>query len=160
AQGDFPNRSIRLLVGFPPGGSTDVLARTLAHEARSTLGQDVLIINKPGASGALAVLEVVGATPDGYTIGITPRPAMTLAFQFQNTRAGLLESTQALLLVGRQRVGIAVEKSSPLSSLKGLIAAARADPGKTSIGIPGAGTSVDLLTRAVLLHEKVEPSVV
>ncbi len=72
AQTDFPARPIRLVVGFPPGGSTDVLARTLAHESGTLLGGEVFVVNKPGATGSIAANEVAAANPDGYTIGITP----------------------------------------------------------------------------------------
>src|SRR5262245_44375262 len=109
AQSDYPSRPIRLMVGFPPGGSTDVLARTLAQEARKALGQEIIVINKPGATGALAVTDVVTAAPDGYTVGITPGSAFTLAQEFQNIRADLLENSDALLTVGRQRIGVAVK---------------------------------------------------
>ena len=64
AQSDYPNHPIRILVGFPPGGSTDVLSRTLAQEARQALGQDVVIINKPGATGAIAAIEVANSPAD------------------------------------------------------------------------------------------------
>ena len=77
AQSDYPNHPLRLLVGFPPGGSTDVLSRTLAQEARKALGQEIVVINKPGASGALSVIEVVGSPADGYTIGVTPSSTVT-----------------------------------------------------------------------------------
>lgn len=159
AQGDYPSRSIRLLVGFPPGGSTDVLARTLAQEVRTSLGE-VVIINKPGAAGTLMIQEVIAAPADGYTIAITPSTATTLAHQFQNIRPDMLESTEALLMVGRQRVGMATSKDSQIKTLKDFVAAARAAPGKLSVGIPGAGTSVDLMVRAVLAHEKVDANVV
>jgi tripartite-type tricarboxylate transporter receptor subunit TctC len=160
AQADFPVRPVRLMVGFPPGGSTDVLARTLAHESRKLLGQEVLVINKPGATGSIAANEVAAAAPDGYTIGITPSTTLTLAHLFQNIRPDLLESTSALLLVGRQRIGIATKGDSPFRSLKELIAYARDNPGKVSIGVPGTGTMVDLLTRAVLQQDKVDVNVV
>lgn len=159
AQADYPNRPIRLLVGFPPGGSTDVLARTLAQEVRGSLGE-VVIINKPGAAGTVMIQEVIAAPADGYTIAITPSTAMTLAHQFQNIRPDLLEATDALLMVGRQRVGMATSKDSPLKTMKDFVAAARAAPGKLSVGIPGAGTSVDLMVRAILAHEKIEANVV
>ncbi len=84
AQSDYPNKQIRLMVGFPPGGSTDVLSRTLAQEARKALGQEIIVINKPGATGALAVTDVATSPADGYTIGVTPSSAMTLAHEFQN----------------------------------------------------------------------------
>lgn len=159
AQGEFPNRAIRLMVGFPPGGSTDVLARTLAQEVRATLGE-VVILNKSGAAGTVMITDLIASAPDGYTIAITPSTALTLAHQFQNIRPDMLEATSALLLVGRQRVGMATSKDSPHKTLKDFFAAARANPGKLSIGIPGAGTSVDLMARALLAREKAEANIV
>lgn len=155
----FPSKPIRLMVGFPPGGSTDVLARTLAQEARAALGE-VIVINKPGAAGTVAISELISATPDGTTIAITPSTAMTLAHQFQNIRPDMLESTEALIMVGRQRVGMATSKDSPHKTLKDFMAAALANPGKLSLGIPGAGTSVDLMLRALLAHEKADANIV
>lgn len=160
AQSDFPNRLIRLLVGFPPGGSTDVLGRALAFESRKSLGQEVLVVNKPGASGVIAVNEVAAAGPDGYTIGISPSTAFTLAHHFMDIRPDLLEATTALLMVGRQRIGMVVKGDSPHKTLKDLVEFARKNPGKASVGIPGTGTSVELFTRAVLLHDNVNVVVV
>lgn len=159
AQTAFPSKPIRLLVGFPPGGSTDVLARTLANEVRASLGE-VLIINKPGATGSLATIEVAGATADGHTVGITPSTTTTLSHVFQNIRPDLLESTSGLLMVGRQRIGMTVGKASPNKTLKDLIATIKREPGKHSIGIPGAGTLVDVVTRAILIKEKAEANIV
>jgi tripartite-type tricarboxylate transporter receptor subunit TctC len=160
AQGDFPTRPIRLLVGFPPGGSTDVLARTLAQESRKAFGQDVIVINKPGASGALAALDVVASPADGYTIGISPSSTFTLAYHFQNIRPDLLENTSALTVAGRQRIGIAIKSDSPIRTLPDLIEAARKEPGKVSVGIPGTGTMVELISRAVFQQAKVDVNIV
>jgi len=160
AQTDFPAQPIRLVVGFAPGGSTDVLARTLAHESRKLLGHDVIVINKPGATGSIAANEVAAANPDGYTIGLTPSTTLTLAHVFQNIRPDLLESTSALLMVGRQRIGIATKGDSQFRTLKEFIDYARNNPGKLSIGVPGTGTMVDLLARAVIQQDKVDVNVV
>src|SRR5438045_804464 len=86
AQSDFPTHPIRLLVGFAPGGSTDVLARALAQDARASLGQEIVVVNRPGASGAIAINEAIAAAPDGYTLGIGPTSAFTLAFHFTDIR--------------------------------------------------------------------------
>ena len=158
AQGDA--RPIRLLVGFPPGGSTDILARTIAQDARRALGQEIVIVNKPGASGALAATEVATAPPDGLTIGLSPSSSLTLAPHFQNVRVDLLESTDALIVAGRQRIGLVTRSDSRVRSLADLIAAARGAPGKVSIGTPGVGAIVDLLIRALFQQAGVEVSVV
>lgn len=160
AQSDFPSRQIRVMVGFPAGGSTDILARTLAQEARRALGQELIVINKPGATGALAVIDVVGSPADGYTIGVTPSAPLTLAHEFQNIPGDLLEKSDALLTVGRQRIGIAVKAESDIKTFKDFIDRARREPGKVSLGVPGAGTLTDVLSRAVFKEAGVEVNIV
>ncbi|OGA27418.1 MAG: hypothetical protein A3I01_11115 [Betaproteobacteria bacterium RIFCSPLOWO2_02_FULL_65_24] len=160
AQADFPSKTIRLLVGFPPGGSTDVLARALAQEGRKQLGQEIVVVNRPGASGVIAINEVVAASGEGYTIGVTPSTALTLAHHFMNIRPDLLEATTALMLVARQRIGIVTQGASQQRTLKEFVEHARKNPGKVSVGIPGLGTKVELITRAIALYEKVDLNVV
>jgi len=160
AQSDFPNHPLKLLVGFPPGGATDVLARALAQEARVPLGQDIIVMNKPGANGSIAINEVAGAKPDGYTIGLAPTSAFTLAFHFTNIRPDLLEITEALMMAGRQRVGMVVKGDSPHKTLKDLVEFARKNPGKVSIGVSGVGSSVDVFTRTILQRAKIDAIIV
>ncbi|OGA45678.1 MAG: hypothetical protein A3G25_03920 [Betaproteobacteria bacterium RIFCSPLOWO2_12_FULL_63_13] len=160
AQGGFPSRPIRFFVGFPPGGATDVLARALAQEARVPLKQEIIVVNKAGASGAIAVSEVATSKPDGYTIGLSPSSAFTLGFHFMKIRPDLLDITDHLLMAARQRVGMTVRGDSPYKTLKALIEYASKNPGKVSVGVPGLGTSVDVLTRAILNHAKVDAIVV
>ncbi len=160
AQTDFPAKSIRLFVGFPPGGSTDLLARILAQESRARLGQDVVVVNRPGVTGSLAVNEVIASPADGYTIGISPSSTLTLSHMFQNIRPDLLENTGALLMVGRQRVGIAAKSDSEIRTFRQFVDAARKAPGKLSVGIPGTGTLSELIIRAVFLQEKIDVTLV
>ena len=157
---EFPSKPIRLLVGFPPGGSTDVLARVLAQEGRKSLGQEIVVINRPGASGVIAINEVAAANADGYTVSVSPSSAFTLAHHFMEIRPDLLEATTALMLVGRQRIGILTNSDSPQRTLKDFVENARKNPGKVSVGIPGLGTKVELITRALALYEKIEVNVV
>lgn len=102
AQSEYPNRPVKMLVGFPPGGATDVLARALAQEARVPLGQELIVVNKAGANGAIAISEVAAAKPDGYTIGLAPTSAFTLAFHFMDIRPDLLDITDPLMMAARQ----------------------------------------------------------
>jgi len=71
SQADFPNRTIRIVVPFPPGGPTDVATRLLAQEMQATLGQPVIVENRPGAAGSLGINSVAKSPPDGYTLGIS-----------------------------------------------------------------------------------------
>ena len=160
AQSDFPNRGIRIMVGFPPGGSTDVLARMLAAEGGKRLGQEILVVNKPGVTGALAVNDVVASPADGYMLGITPSTVLTLTHLYQNIRPDLLENSSALLMVGRQRVGIAAKADNEIRTFRQLVETARKAPGKLSVGIPGTGTLTELITRAVFQQEKLDITIV
>ena len=69
---DYPNRPIKVVVGFPPGGGTDVAARIVAQEMSKSLGQSLLVENKPGAAGTLGAAEAARSAPDGYTLLVTP----------------------------------------------------------------------------------------
>src|SRR5262245_45853279 len=69
---DYPNRPVRVIVGFPPGGGTDVAARVVTQEMGKSLGQSFLIENKPGAAGSLGAAEAARSAPDGYTLLVTP----------------------------------------------------------------------------------------
>lgn len=160
AQSDFPNRQIRLLVGFPAGGSTDVLSRVIAQEAGKTLGREIIIVNKAGAAGSVAINELITTPADGYTVATTPSSTLTIAPFFINVAPDQLEKTDALLMIGRQRAGIMINAESPIRSLKDFIAQARANPGKLSIGYIGPGTMGGIILRGLLAHEKLEVNLV
>lgn len=151
---------IKLLVGFPPGGSTDVLARVIAQEAGKRLGRDIIVLNKPGASGAVAANEVASSPPDGLTLGITPSATMTLSHVFQGIKPDLLERTEPLLQVGFQSIGFVVKTDSPFKTYGDFVKAAKAEPTKIAIGMPGAGTTTDMLLRAAFQQDGLEVNIV
>lgn len=74
---DYPSRQINLVIPFPPGGNTDLMARALQPELAKALGQPVVAINKGGAGGTIGNIEVASARPDGYTVGLTPNNPLT-----------------------------------------------------------------------------------
>jgi tripartite-type tricarboxylate transporter receptor subunit TctC len=160
AQSDFPNRPIRILVGFPAGGSTDVLSRVIAQEASKTLGRELIVVNKAGAAGSAAINELITSPADGYTVATTPSSTLTIASYFINVAPDQLEKTDALLMVGRQRAGIMIAADSPIKDFREFVAQARANPGKLSIGYIGPGTMGGIITRAVLAHEKLDVNLV
>src|SRR5262245_48751092 len=73
----FPARAINMIVPFPPGGNTDIMARALQHELSKALGQTVVVVNKGGAAGTLGIIELTKAAPDGYTLALTPNNPLT-----------------------------------------------------------------------------------
>lgn len=160
AQTDFPSKPIQVIVGFPAGGNVDVLARVLAQEVKKLLGWEVIVVNKPGASGTLAATNVAAAQSDGYTLGVTTNSPFTLAHFLQDVPADLLERTTALMAMGDQRPMLFVRGDSSFRTVKDLIEQARRNPGKVSIGTPGAGTTTHLVVQAIVLQEKVDVTVV
>jgi tripartite-type tricarboxylate transporter receptor subunit TctC len=140
----YPTRPVRLLVGFPPGGGSDVGARIIANRLSEVWGQLVIVENKPGAGGHLAIEIAAHATPDGYTMiwvgGAIPLYGLMIKSINYDPEADLRPVT----LVGTYPNILAVPNPSPWRSVADLIAAAKANPGIVTFSSPGVGTSPHL----------------
>lgn len=141
AQQAWPTaKPIRIVVGFAPGGTTDVMARVMAQSLGEALGQAVVVENKPGASGNLAASEVIRATPDGYTFLIAPTSFETAnPYLFKQTIAPAKDLTP-VAGVGRSQMYLVVKPQATFKDAKDFVAYARANPGKLSYSSAGAGT--------------------
>jgi tripartite-type tricarboxylate transporter receptor subunit TctC len=154
----WPDKPIEIVVGFAPGGGTDITARTLATFLGKALGGTVLVVNKPGASGAIGLAYVARAHADGYTLGMTNMPGLlTLPIERD---AGFKSSdfTYIANLV-RDPSAFSVTLDSTYKSVADLVAAAKKGPGSISYGSTGVGTDDHLamvmfeaLTGTKLLH--------
>ena len=140
AAGDFPAKPVRFIVGFPPGGAVDILARTVAPPLAETLGGQVVIDNRGGANGIIGAELVAKATPDGYTIGLVSISSLVLNVHiYKNLSYHTLRDFTPLTTVGLVPFGIAVNPGVPARSIKDLIALARSKPGMLTFGSPGIG---------------------
>jgi len=140
----YPTRPVRLLVGFPPGGGSDVGARIIANRLSELWGQQVIVENKPGAGGHLAIEVAAHATPDGYTM-IWVGGAITLyGLMIKSINYDPESDLTPVTLVGTYPNILAVPNSSPWQSVADLIAAAKAKPGIVTFSSPGVGTSPHL----------------
>jgi tripartite-type tricarboxylate transporter receptor subunit TctC len=143
APGAYPNKPIRFIVGFPPGGSNDIVARTLAPKLSEYLGQQVVVDNRGGANTAIASQLMVNSPPDGYTIlmnapGHVTNPALIkLGFDSVTDFA-------FITLIGQAPNLLVVHPSFPPRSVKELIAFSKKRPGEVNYGSSGIGTSVHL----------------
>jgi tripartite-type tricarboxylate transporter receptor subunit TctC len=135
----WPQRPVRFLVPFPPGGSTDVAARALADRLSAGLGQQVVVENRGGGGGAVGTAEVARAQPDGYTILFAANAITILHLAVKNLPYDTLRDFAAITQVSTQPNGFAVHPSVPASSIRELVAYAKANPGKLSYGHSGAG---------------------
>jgi tripartite-type tricarboxylate transporter receptor subunit TctC len=144
AHAQWPQRSVKFLVPFPPGGSTDVAARALAEKVALGLGQQVVVENRGGGGGAVGAGEVARAQPDGYTILFAANAVSILHLAVKNLPYDTLRDFVAITQATTQPNTFAVHPSLPVSSIKELVAYAKANPGKLSYGHSGAGGSQHL----------------
>ena len=138
---NYPERPIRLVVGFPPGGATDILARILQQHMPESIGQPVVVDNRGGATGTVAAAIVAKALPDGYTIMMVPSGPFTIS---ASTYANLpydavRDFTGVSLLVWVTNV-IVVPQNSPVKTLLDLVRMAKEKPGQVTFSSSGAGS--------------------
>ena len=141
AQAAWPEKPIRLVVPYGPGGSSDVIARLLANEMGKTLGQTVIVDNKGGASGIVAMQDVAHAAPDGYTIvlghvgTLAVNPAMFAKLPYGS------EDFVSVALLAKVPMVFAVGANVPAQTLGEFVALAKAQPGKLNYGSAGNGSA-------------------
>ena len=139
----YPARPIRLICPWTAGGSTDAVMRALAESASKSLGQQVIIDNKPGAGGMLGANELANAKPDGYTLSQLPQGVFRIPHMQKVQFDTLKDFTWIICLTG-YTFGIVVPADSPIKSIKDLVDYAKANPGKFTYGSTGIGTSPHL----------------
>jgi len=137
---EYPTRAVRLLVGFPPGGGMDTIARILAPKLQASLGQPFLVENRAGAAGALAADGLVKAAPDGYVLLLAESGALVVPAI--NPKAAYDPVRQFAPIGGVCSLPLALVSSSsfPAGNVQELIAVLKASPGKYSYASPGVGT--------------------
>ena len=141
----YPQRSIRVVVSFPPGGSTDFMARVLAQHLPGPLGQTIVVDNRGGAGGTVGTDIVAKSEPDGHTLLVTAEPPITIAPSvYPRLPYDPIRDVPAVTeLINYPYVAV-VHVSVPAASLKELIALAKAHPGKLRYAHPGVGTGIQL----------------
>ncbi len=133
--------TIRIVVGFPPGGSSDVTARVIAEKMQAALGTTVIVENKPGAGGRVAAQAVKDAAPDGNTLMLTPFAVMVLQpIAFRSVKYDTTVDFTPIGNVVTFPLALAVGPATPATTLKELIEWLRANPSQANYGSPGAGS--------------------
>jgi len=141
----YPDRPVRLVVGFPPGGSSDTVARVVAQSLSPLLGQPVVVENKPGAGGVIGSDQVAKAAPDGYTLLLATAGHSTAAALMQKLPFDAVRDFAWITTVTTYPFVIATAADSQIRSLPDLIAKAKAAPGRITYSSAGIGTSHHLL---------------
>jgi len=145
AQAGYPNHPIRLVVPFPAGGTTDILARAVAQRMSETLGQQVVVDNRPGAGGNIGSELVAKSAPDGYTLlmGTVGTHAINPSLYSKMPYDHVKDFTPVILVAGVPNV-LVVNPDLPVKTVAELIAYGKANPGKLNFASSGSGTSIHL----------------
>jgi tripartite-type tricarboxylate transporter receptor subunit TctC len=145
AQPKYPNKPIRLMVPFPPGGTPDIVARMLAQKLSETFKQPVVVDNRPGGGGAIGTEAAVRANPDGYTM-IVVSAAYAANAALYKLPYDPVNEVAPIALIGEAGFVVTLHPSLPVTTIKELIAYDKANPGKLNYGSGGTGTAVHLAT--------------
>lgn len=141
AQTDWPERPVRIIVSFPPGGSSDLVARLLSEKLSTSLGQQFVVENKPGAAGTVAASALQQAEADGYTLMLSNLTPFNVApIRFPDTPYDPIADFDHITYIGTVHLGLFAAPTVGAEDLPGLIEMAKADPGKYEYGSSGVGS--------------------
>jgi tripartite-type tricarboxylate transporter receptor subunit TctC len=138
---DWPQKPIRVIIAFGPGGGTDIVGRIVGQSLQEKLGQPVVIENRPGAAGTLGNEAVARAEKDGYTLGIMTAGQIIAAVMNKSLRYDTLTAFDPVAQVATAGLLIVTRPDFPAANAKDLVEAARASPGKLSFASPGFGAT-------------------
>ena len=137
----WPERPVRILVSFPPGGSSDLVARLLAERLSASLGQQFVVENRPGAAGTVAATALQQAEPDGHTLMLSNLTPFSVApVRFPDTPYDPIADFDHITYIGTVNLGLFVAPSLEITDLGAMIAAAKAAPGDYDYGSSGVGS--------------------
>ena len=142
----YPNKPVRLIVGAPPGGGNDIMARLIAQKLSEGLGQQVVVENRPGAGATIATDLVAKSAPDGYTLFMTPSAHALSPSIYRKLPFDPVKDFAAIGQMAAVPLVVIVNMSLPAASLRELIELARARPGSLNFGSGGSGAAQHLAT--------------
>lgn len=153
---DYPNKYVRIIIPFPPGGGSDAQARTLALELSKMWNQQVIVENKPGAGTTIGAAYVANAAPDGYTlylnsVGHTVTPSL-----YKNLRYDPVKSFTPISMLSKSPFILLVNPSLGANSMADLLALARSKPGKLNYGTTGIGGGPHLAAQMMVAAAKID----
>ena len=150
----YPERPITLLVGFAPGGSMDLSARSLAKAAEKILGKPVVVENKPGGTGTVALASLLAQNNDGYTLCATPSSVLIRVPQMQKVPFKPLKDFRPIIGFAEPPLGIVVQNNAPWKTLKDLLADSLSHPGKIKYATTGVGSTTHAAVEEIAVKEK------
>jgi len=153
---DFPTRPLRLIIGFAPGGSTDLVARVVAQKMAASVGQQVVVDNRPGANGMIGADLVAKATPDGHTLLLSSIGPMAINASLYKMPYDIVRDFAPVTYTGNVTNLLVVHPSVAAANVKELIALAKAQPGKLAFGSSGTGGAPHMAVELFKILAKVD----
>ena len=141
---NYPTRPVKWVVGYPPGGATDIIARLIGQRLSERLGQQFVIENKPGAGNNIATESVINAEPDGYTVLLVNPANYVNAALYPNLKFNVVRDIAPVAAFNRVPNVMTINKDVPAKTVAEFIAYVKADPSKVNMASSGNGTSVHL----------------
>ncbi len=158
---NYPTRPVRLVIAFPAGGSSDIIARLVGERLSQRIGQPVVPENRPGAGALVAAEAVARAAPDGHTLMFGSSTLAVTAATMRNTPVDVTRDLAPVTNLVEAPMLLVASRNAPFTTLAEMVAYARANPGKLNIGIPGAGSSnhlgLEIFLRRAGLNVEVVP---
>lgn len=156
AAAQYPNRTVTMLAGYPAGGLVDIVARMIVEGMKARFPNGLVVVNRPGAAGSVAVGELTRATPDGYTIILTPHSALVIAPQINDLPYKTPDDYDPFINLISYYPMIAVRNESKYRTIQELLADAKGEPGLIRVGSPGEGTSSHMNLEELMHHAGVK----
>lgn len=156
AQGEtYPERPVRLIVPFPAGALTDSLGRLVAERLRSSLGQPVVVENRPGVGTLLGASQVAKSAPDGYTLLLATSSTLAISPAMHANPPATREDFTPVAMIGSVTLLLVAHPDFPATNLAQLVAQVKKNPGKYNFASPGTGTMHQLLMEMIKMRQKV-----
>jgi tripartite-type tricarboxylate transporter receptor subunit TctC len=156
AQGGYPNKPITMVVPFPPGGTLDTVARSLAQKLGEQMGQTVIVDNRPGGAGTIGAVAVKNAPADGYTLLFSASTLTTTPMTMKKAPYDVTTDFTPVALVAKAPLAVAINKNLPITDVKSLVSYGKANPGKLTFAIGSAASAGHLSTEMLRRASNIE----
>jgi tripartite-type tricarboxylate transporter receptor subunit TctC len=153
---EYPDRPVTILVGFAPGGSMSNSARAIAKSVEKILGQPVIVENKAGGTGTVALAAMLSQSPDGYTLCATPSSVIIRVSQMQEVPFTPFKSFKPIIGFAEPQLGIVVKNDAPWKNVKDLVKEAKKNPGKLKFATTGTGSTTQAAIDEITAAEKIQ----
>lgn len=156
----YPNRPVKVIIPFPPGGTLDTLGRALAQKLQEQLGQPFVVENKPGGNGIIGADAVAKAPSDGYTLLFNASTFVTAPMTMRSVPYAVTKDFAPIALVAKAPLSVAINKSLPVTDIKSLQAYAKAHPGKLTFAVGSVGSGGHMATELLKRQAGIDYTVV